>query len=128
MKWSSKSFVLQLIFAFLGALTFTVIISQVLVLTKGDHGQDFTRLSIFNAGIVYPWIHAFVGGWKNLNPKALFLVCFIITGLFTGQPAAAFFGVIISAFLYLGAGKIRNMIYFYRNTDSSSPENPKPDR
>lgn len=126
MKWSSKSFALQLIFAFLGTLTLTVIINQVLIMIEGHQDKDFTLQSIFIAGLGYPWIHAFVGGWKNLNPKALFLVCVIIAGLFTGKPATAILGVTLSILLYLVAHKLRNIIKFYQVEKSDTPPSTLP--
>ena len=125
MNWSSKSFALQLIFAILGTLTLGIIVNQIIVSTKRDQGEDTTRFSIFIAGMTYPCLHGIIGGWKTLNPKALFLVCFIITGLFTGKPAVAIFGVIVCAFLYIGPGRLRNIILFYRSKDSATPEDPK---
>ncbi len=113
MKWSWKSFGLQLVATFVVALGLAYGISMVIDAKRGPGAPDSTLISMAIGGLIAPLILSLIAGWKGWRLKSPLIVAFIVAGIYASNPGVGILCVIISAFLYLGARKGGEFLAFY---------------
>jgi hypothetical protein len=113
MKWSWKSFFIQLVAVFVAALGVSFSVSKIIDLQRGPGATDSTILSMGIGGFVTSLIFAVLCGWKGWNFKMLLVIAFIVAGLYSANPAVAIFTLPFAALAYFVATKFRDLLSYY---------------
>ena len=87
MKWSWKTFGLQLVVTFVVALGLAYGISMIIDAKRGPEAPNSTLISMALGGFLAPLILSTVAGWKAWALKSPLIVAFIVAGIYASNPA-----------------------------------------
>jgi hypothetical protein len=113
MKWSWKTFGLQLVASFALGIALAYLISIVVDARRGPGGSDSTLISLAAGGSVAPILLAAIAGWKGWSLKPLLIAGVIVSTAYSGNPGLGIMTVIVAGPIYFVARKVRAIIFNY---------------
>jgi hypothetical protein len=121
MKWSWRSFFIQLIGLFLATPAVSLIIGKVIVPEDGTSSSEPNRLAIGVDGFPTPMLFALPSGWKRWNLKPMIAVTFIVSSFHAGGNIVIGLAAIAQgSFFYFFAQKL-HAPFNYRSVPRSGP-------
>lgn len=127
MNWSWKSFGLQLVSAFVLGLGSAYLISLEIDARRGTGAPDSTVLSMAIAGLLAPTILAALSGWKGWSLRPLLAAGFIVSTIYSGNPAIGIISLFTVAIVFSVALKARAVAFYYSPRETSTPEGSGPE-
>jgi hypothetical protein len=124
MKWSWKSFVLQLVCAFVLGLGLAYMVSLAIDAGRGSGAPDSTLISMAIGGLIAPCILAVLSGWKGWSLKPLLVAGFIVSTIYSGKPAVGMVSLLAIAIVFSLARKAYAVASYYFPRQSLDPEPP----
>ncbi|WP_050025170.1 hypothetical protein [Verrucomicrobium sp. BvORR034] len=122
MNWSWKSFVLQLVCAFVLGLGLAYMVSLAIDARRGSGAPDSTLISMAIGGLLAPCILAVLSGWKGWSIKPLLVAGFIVSTIYSGKPAVGMVSLLAIAVVFSLARKACAVAYYYFLRQSLDPE------
>ena len=127
MNWSWKSFGLQLVSTFVLGLGLAYLISLAIDAKRGPSGPDSTVLSMVIGGALAPTILAVLSGWKGWSLKPLLAAGFIVSTIYSGNPAIGFISSLAVVIAFSVAQKARAVAFYYSPRETSTAEGSEPE-
>jgi hypothetical protein len=113
MKWSWKSFFIQLVAVFVAALGVSYVVSKIIDIQRGPGAADSTILSMGIGGFLTSILFAALCGWRGWNFKMLLVIVFVVAGLYSANPAVAILVIPFAGLTYFVTTKIKNLLSYY---------------
>ncbi len=113
MKWSWKTFALQLVSASLLGLALAYVLSTVTDAIRGPGHADSTLSALAFGGFFAPLALAALGGWKSWNLKPLLAAGGIVSVFYSGNPALGLLTFVCAGVMYFAARKLRLIVLYY---------------
>ena len=130
MKWSWKTFGLQLITNAVLGLALAYLVSMAIDARRGPGGADSTLLSLAVGGFLGSIMLAALSGWKGWGLAPLLVAGFIVSAFYSSNPGRGIITLMFAPPIYFAAYKVRmfTLYYFPAKTPEANEPSSKNDR